>query len=207
MPLGDRVDTKELLCQEAIWVIAERGVQGTTIKEIARRANLTPAMVHYHFKDKANLIQHTLRHHLKPISDSVWEAADLDIGPLEMLREFHGRLTKVFTTIPWYRSFWSRELAGIFGNMRTFMASFIGKRRLTAFREKIELGQRQGLINPFISPELVFPTLLAVIYLPRLGHDTYTGVWGTRLDEETINRHVWATIVDGFSAKDAGRLK
>ncbi|MDR2301889.1 MAG: TetR/AcrR family transcriptional regulator [Deltaproteobacteria bacterium] len=207
IPLIKNVDTKEILCQEAILVISDKGIQGTTIKEIAKNANLTPAMVHYHFKDKETLIRATLLKYLKPLSDSVWEAAELDIGPLEMLREFHTRLSKVFTGVPWYGSLWSRELAGAHGRLKVFMGSLIGENRLRLFKEKIELGQRQGLINPLLVPELVFETLLALIYLPRLGLETWSSVWNVKIDQETVNRHVWASILEGLTAKDAGKLK
>ncbi|MDR0620477.1 MAG: TetR/AcrR family transcriptional regulator [Deltaproteobacteria bacterium] len=207
IPLNEKVDTKELLYREAICVISEKGVKGATIREIAKRANLTPAMVHYHFKDKATLVSSTLTRYLKPISDSVWEAAELDIGPLEMLREFHLRLSEVFTKVRWYGSFWSRELAGVHGSQKPFMASLIGENRLKLFREKIELGQKQGLINPLVSPELVFPTLIALVYLPRISLEHWGKVWNTDIDEETVRRHVWGTIIDGLAAKDAGKLK
>jgi AcrR family transcriptional regulator len=207
LPLDKRVDTKELLCREAIWVIAERGVKEATIKEVAQRANLTPAMVHYHFKDKATLVDFTLKRFLRPISDSVWEAAELDMGPLEMLREFHLRLNAVFTKVPWYSSFWSRELAGVNGSLKPFMASLVSEERLRLFKEKIMIGQAQGLINPILSPELVFPTLLALTFMPRLAAKDWSQICNTEISLETLNRHIWGTIIDGLAAKDAGKLK
>ncbi|MDR2387058.1 MAG: TetR/AcrR family transcriptional regulator [Deltaproteobacteria bacterium] len=207
IPSNERVDTKEILYQQAILVISDKGIQGATIKEIARKANLTPAMVHYHFKDKETLIKTTLLKFIKPLSDSVWEAVELDIGPLEMLREFHSRLSKVFKTVPWYRSLWSKELAGVHAGLKSFMGSLIGENRLRLFKEKIEIGQKQGLINPVLAPELIFATLIALIYLPRIGAQHWSNLCQVELDEETVDRHVWASILDGITAKDAGKLK
>jgi AcrR family transcriptional regulator len=164
-------------------------------------------MVHYYFQCRETLIQTTLDRFLIPISDSVWEAVDLPIGPLEMLREFHLRLREVFTKVPWYASLWSKELASSEGNLQGYMRSLINPERLRRFKEKIEQGQKQGLINPVLAPELVFPSLIALIYLPRLGLHSWEQLWNTNISEEVVTRHVWATIIDGLAAKDAGKLK
>jgi AcrR family transcriptional regulator len=200
-------DTKELLCQAAIEIFSQKGIQGARLSDISKKAGLTPAMVHYHFKDKDELVKCTLDRFVKPISNSVWEVAELDLGPLEMLREFHQRLRAIFINVPWYGPFWSRELAVVDGGLKAYMRSIVEPRRLKLFREKIEQGQKQGIINPVLIPELVFPSLLAMIFLPRLSLQSWSELWDKELTEEIASRHIWATIIDGLAAKDGGKLK
>ncbi|MDR1111799.1 MAG: TetR/AcrR family transcriptional regulator [Deltaproteobacteria bacterium] len=205
-PAAESAGTKELILQQAIEVISDRGLLGATVREVAQRSGLTPAMVHYHFKDRDSLIRATLDRFIRPISDSVWEAADLDVGPLEMLREFHLRLQSV-SRVPWYASLWSRELGCIDGHLREYMRSLVDPARLRAFRDKIEEGQRQGLINPVLVPELVFGTLIAIIFMPRLIRSDWSRLWRKDITEEMLSRHVWGTIIDGLAAKDGDKIR
>ena len=48
-------DTRTQLLNAAAELFAEQGVAATSFTTIARRAGLTPAMVHYHFSDREQL--------------------------------------------------------------------------------------------------------------------------------------------------------
>lgn len=52
---------KERLLQAAFDVIAERGFEGLRTREVARRAGVTVAMVHYYYRTKGTLIRELVR--------------------------------------------------------------------------------------------------------------------------------------------------
>lgn len=200
-PLSSRVDTKETICRETILVMSDRGLAGTTIKEIARRAGVTPAMIHYFFDDKESLFQHTLDRYLRPFSDTVWEIVDLDLGPLEMIREFFYRLQNIALDNAWYLPFWGREMLNLEGSLREYMRSLVDPRKLAVFRDKIAEGQRQGILNPDLIPEMVFFTILTASFMPRLFRPEWAGIFGVEITEEMVSRHNFAAIFSGLAGQ------
>ena len=51
---GDRA--RDEILSAARWVLLERGVEGMTLREVARRANYSPAALYNHFADKNALV-------------------------------------------------------------------------------------------------------------------------------------------------------
>src|SRR5258705_6051428 len=54
--LADKIGTREALLDAAVALFAEQGVAATTSAGIAKRAGVTPAMVHYHFRSRERLL-------------------------------------------------------------------------------------------------------------------------------------------------------
>src|SRR4030095_5413805 len=50
------IGTREALLDAAVALFADQGVAATTSAEIAARAGVTPAMVHYHFRNRERLL-------------------------------------------------------------------------------------------------------------------------------------------------------
>jgi AcrR family transcriptional regulator len=161
-------------------------------------------VVHYHFKNKAGLMTQTLEHFLAPVAKYVWEAVDLDCDPLQMLEQIYKRLKEINETIPWFAPFWSRELASEGGQLRGYMGALLDKDRLKRFKEKILLGQRQGLINPHLVPELIFASIVSGLFLPVLMRRDWERAWGGQaFSDAMVLDHVWAMIREGLSARKA----
>jgi AcrR family transcriptional regulator len=55
-----KVDTREEIIQSARAVFAEEGYAATSLRSIARRAKVDPALVHHYFADKAALFAATM---------------------------------------------------------------------------------------------------------------------------------------------------
>jgi AcrR family transcriptional regulator len=93
--LPEREETaRERILREAIAVFARRGLKGATTVEIARRAGVAQALVHYHFENKDELFEAAVRHVLAVMRAEL-AAADRetkDLDPADrikvMLRRF-----------------------------------------------------------------------------------------------------------------------
>ena len=80
---ANRDDTKARILEAAAAEFGERGYEGASIRSIARRADVDPALVHHYFDDKAALVAEVVAVPLRP--DRIVRAA-LD-GPIEELGE------------------------------------------------------------------------------------------------------------------------
>ncbi|MFB0626276.1 TetR/AcrR family transcriptional regulator [Streptomyces sp. AB3(2024)] len=53
-------DRQSLILEAAVRVIARNGVRGLRVEELATEAGVSTALIYYHFKDRAGLVQRTL---------------------------------------------------------------------------------------------------------------------------------------------------
>jgi AcrR family transcriptional regulator len=80
---ANRDDTKARILAAAATEFGEHGYEGTSIRSIARRAEVDPALVHHYFDDKAALVAEVVAVPLRP--DRIVAGA-LD-GPIDELGE------------------------------------------------------------------------------------------------------------------------
>lgn len=81
-------DRQELILKAAVRVIARNGVRGLRVEKIAAEAGVSTALIYYHFKGRAGLIERTLEF----ISDRAGSYTDADaVEPPEDLRREVGR--------------------------------------------------------------------------------------------------------------------
>src|SRR5919205_1428350 len=69
---------RERILQAAVELIAERGIGGARIAQVAKAAGVSTALVHYHFRTREVLLRETLDHafdlasavHLRPAGEN-----------------------------------------------------------------------------------------------------------------------------------------
>lgn len=74
-PAGQR---KEALIQATLSLIADQGVQGATVREIAKRANVTQGLIRHHFLSKEDLISAAYAHHMRHMTEQTAATCDGD---------------------------------------------------------------------------------------------------------------------------------
>ncbi|WP_247002047.1 TetR/AcrR family transcriptional regulator [Halosolutus gelatinilyticus] len=61
----DQFDTHEMIMEATVWVLAEEGYQGLTLRKVAERAGKNRGLVHYYFDSKDDLLRSLLDHVLE----------------------------------------------------------------------------------------------------------------------------------------------
>jgi AcrR family transcriptional regulator len=196
---GDDGEAKSRILEAAISVFAETGLAASPIKEISRRAGVTPALVYYHFHDRRRLTEETLERFMVPLLRSFWLAADLGLPPMDMLMELLGRVLRAAREVPWFLGLWSRELANEGGSLRTFMAPRLDRRLMGLFRESVLAGQRDGTINPDLAPELLYVSLISIACNSVLCRPGWERLWGTRVTDPALEAHVAGLLSRGLA--------
>jgi len=75
---GDAPSARDRILQAACELIAERGIGGARIAQIAKAAGVSTALVHYHFRTRETLLAETLDYafdvasavHLRPAGEN-----------------------------------------------------------------------------------------------------------------------------------------
>ena len=69
-------NARDLLLTAATELFAEQGVAATTFAMIAKRAGLTPAMLHYYFQDREELLDVVVEERIARVIAHVWEPVE-----------------------------------------------------------------------------------------------------------------------------------
>ncbi len=83
---GHKQETRELILEAAERVFGERGFDGARTREIAKRAGVNVAQLHYHFGSKADLYQAVLRNAASRLQSRLLAAVQGEGAPVDRLR-------------------------------------------------------------------------------------------------------------------------
>ncbi len=85
---SDGTRTEEAIRQAAIALIAERGFEAMTLRELARRVGVQPGSIYRYFPSKGRMLTELLVEHLQYLLEQ-WEVTRPDTAdPVERLRAF-----------------------------------------------------------------------------------------------------------------------
>jgi len=103
---GDNRDTAQILKKSALDLFSRRSFHGVSIKDIGREANLTAAMIYYHFRDKDDLLCATIEY---AIGEALQQFEEMSAGtdhPAALIHDWlhmhvrqHSDLAKVLKLI------------------------------------------------------------------------------------------------------------
>ncbi|AEJ62259.1 regulatory protein TetR [Spirochaeta thermophila DSM 6578] len=184
--------TEERIRKAAFEVFSEKGKAGTTMREIAQRAGVNKALVHYYFRTKDSLYETIAEEMARLALRLVFRPGDEALTLEELLPVLIRRHIEAMRAHPQLFRFLIGELAS---NRAEFLAIFarqltLGERHVWSyFLEKIEEARKEGRIkemDPFqlildIVSLNIFPLLVAPALLPLIAEKA-----GIELDVEQV---------------------
>jgi AcrR family transcriptional regulator len=187
------LDVAELL-------FATRGFAATSVREIAERVEVTPAMIHYYFGSKNRLLQAVMERALEPMAVAVAEIEQAGEAPLRALTQ---RLFALAAEHPYLPQLITREVFLPGGQLQDdFLQHFaprLGGRLPTILRSE----QRQGRVDPELDPEITALLMLSLCFFPFIARSAAEAVLGIDYDEaglRSLSRHVTGLLERGLGA-------
>lgn len=183
------------LIRAAAQLVAERGYNATSIREIAAAADVTPAMIAYYFGDKRGLLEAILDHAFEQLVRGVQQlAAEDDTADSPFVTRFVPLYLKAVTREPWIPRFLMREVFSADTPVREqFVERFA--RRVAAvvpavFAREIEAGRLRRDLDPQLAllsliGMCVFPLIVEPVLGPLLGFQV-DAAFTERLIEHTV---------------------
>lgn len=205
-PGKDGPDVRAKLLDAAVRLFAEQGVAGTTVAEIARRAGVTSAMVHYYFKTKDQLLDAVVAEKL--VGEFIaFVAGELDRGqpePLALVEHLVWRIVEASDAWPWLPPLWVREVISQGGALREKLIQRVDLGKPERFKAGIAAAQKAGRVNPEINPQLTFMSIMALTMLPlSMAKDWDRIPLIGRVSKQELGRHVVALLQHGLAAAPA----
>ena len=198
-------EQRERLLNAALALFARQGIVDTTLGEIAREAGFTPAMMHYYFKTRDQLLDVLIDERFAPLRAGLGvpfqENPD---DPVAAITQLARRLVQAAGDYPWFPSLWVREVISDGGLLRQRMHERFGNTHQKAWLAAIARWQKEGRLNAALEPALVFVTLLGLTILPMATSKLWRNDPARRdIGSEEIARHVVALLVQGIGPKKA----
>ncbi|MCD0504386.1 TetR/AcrR family transcriptional regulator [Bordetella petrii] len=203
-------DARDALLDVATALFAAQGVAATTLAHIAQRAQVTPAMVHYYFKNRDQLIDVVVAERLAPVIAFVWAPAALPAGaqdtlpdPRAVVPQIVARIVQCASERPWLGPLWMREVVNQGGQLREKVFRHLPIERLQGFATLFTHSQQAGTVNPGIEPRLVFLSILGMTLLPLATADLWQRIWAggdpvPPPDTDAITAHAVALLTGGL---------
>ncbi len=190
---------REKLLEVALGLFARQGILETTLGAIAREAGVTPAMVHYYFNTRDQLIDVLIDERFVPLRAQFGEPfRNHPDDPVAALTDLTLLFVKVADENPWFPPLWVREVISEGGVLRQRMHERFGDANRKAALVAIRRWQREGRLNRALEPSLVFLTLLGLTVLPFATSKQWRDLPPRRkVDAQDIARHAVAVLLHG----------
>ncbi|WP_345814661.1 TetR/AcrR family transcriptional regulator [Paraburkholderia sp. PREW-6R] len=194
------------LLDAALALFARQGIVDTTLGAIAREAGFTPAMVHYYFKTRGQLLDVLIDERFAPLRAALGTPFQQNPDdPVAAITQLARRLVDVAAEHPWFPSLWIREVISDGGLLRQRMHERFGDTYQKASLAAISRWQQEGRLNAGLEPSLVFITLLGLTILPLASSQLWhTDPVRKNIGGEDIARHAIALLVQGIGPIHAG---
>ena len=197
---------REQLLSAAVELFGERGVSATTFAMIAKRAGVTPAMLHYYFRSRDELLDSVVGERLARVIAQVWATARAGIAPAVLVSDLIKRLLDTIEVMPWLPSLWIREILSDGGQLRSRVLRQLPRDKMRILSEGIRQKQREGRFNSSVDPDLAVFSIIGLVMLhsamPRVLADALRRKPPSR---DVIFEHIGGLLLDGLRHAPRGR--
>lgn len=191
-------DKRDLLLDTALKLFSNQGIAQTPLSAIAIEAGVTPAMLHYYFKTREQLLDVLIDERYMPVRASMGGAFEMHPNdPVSALTALTQKFIDVSLQHPWFAPLWIREVLSETGILKQRIDERFGSRERQAALVWIRKWQDEGRLNPGLEPEFLFISLFGLTLLPvaRLQHDIRKVE--TSLNSGMLSRHIAALLKSG----------
>ena len=178
--------TEELILEAAQAVFLEKGLAGARMQEIADRAGINKALLHYYFRSKEKLSALIIDRAISVILPRVRAVLDTDLELFDKIR----LVVDTYLTFVSRNSFLPLFIVNeVNRNPQFFFRAVAEQERthLDKFRRQVEDAVAQGRIHPISSAQL-FMNVMSLVIFPFLGKPIIQV--GLGLSEEDFKREM-----------------
>lgn len=202
-PGGQPGEGQEALLQATRELLAEKGLSGVTLRGVAKRAGVQPALVHYYFGGKQGLLRAVVagvsERLLSALSDAAAEPGSIE----QRLRAFVRAAVGVFAEEPYAPRLMAEQV--LFGDepvIDEFVQRY-ARRNLELVNELLEAGVESGALRP-VEPLFLLPTLLGGCIYFFLAAPVIERLFGVEITPELARRladHSVEAMLHGIAAR------
>ena len=175
------------ILQVAEKLFAEKGFDGTTVRDILKAAKINIAMVSYYFGSKDKMLEALIQFRTEDLSIKIENLIKESLSPLEKMNrliEFYiSRINQnkdIYKIMHFELSSKKRML-----NFESFTQ--VKKRNVASLRTIINEGQNLGIFNLDVNIDLIAPTILGTFFHFQMNRPYYESIFDLQNDDAFEN--------------------
>lgn len=199
-PAGDGPDQRERLLDAAIACFARDGIAGTPLRRIALEAGVNPALLHYYFGDRAQLVAAVVEERFM-VAFMVIRGSlpDHDASVADTIAAFLSGMADVIARHPWLPALWVREVLCEGGALRGLLLERLAPQVPQLLAARFAAAQRDGALNPGLDPRLLVVSLIGLTLFPAAGAPIWRQFFDADdLDAGALRAHTIALLDRGI---------
>lgn len=202
-PAADAPDQRSAALDAALACFVRQGIAATSLRDIAREAGVTPALLHYYFGDRQQLLDAVVAERVVPAFLSVRERLARAGGDVaDIVAAFVHGVTDAIARHPWWPQLWVREVLCEGGALRDLLVQRIAPDIARLLAGRFAAAQAAGRLNADLDPRLLLPTLVGLTMFPAAGAPIWRQVFDADdLGLEDVRGHALALLDRGLELK------
>lgn len=203
-PANARGGQRERLLDVAVALFAKQGIAATPLNAVARRARVTPALLHYYFGSRERLLDALMDERILPLMDRLRRDLDAHADqPGQQIAAFVRDLFDVLAANPWLPPLWLREVLSDGGLLRERLIRRVATPIAPLLRNAVAKAQAQGAINRDLDPRLLVVSLIGLTLFPLAARSIWTRVFeADDIGPADLARHTLALLERGLETRE-----
>jgi AcrR family transcriptional regulator len=204
-PRADEANQRERLLDAAVVCFADDGIAATSLRTIALKAGVTPALVNYYFGSKAELVDAFIAERMTPIATALRERL-LAAGPepRALLATFVRGMHDVVAQHPWWPALWVREVLSEKGALRDVLRKQVAPQVAQLLADALVGAQKRGDLSADLDPRLTVVSLMGLTMMPLAAEHLWRRIFAADdIDRDVLLRHTLALLDHGLGGKHA----
>lgn len=200
-------DVRERLLDVALALFSEHGIAGTALSLVARKARVTPALMHYYFGNKDRLVDAIIDERLEPLVQAFGaKIGALTNDPRRAIEAFVAEVIATLTAHAWLPGLWLREVVIEGGQLRARMLDRLAPQVAHVVADGARRAQAAGRLNPDLEPRLLMVSLIGLAVFPIAAQSIWRKIFDADdITADTLTRHVLALLMRGLELPDETR--
>ncbi|HET8696142.1 MAG TPA: TetR/AcrR family transcriptional regulator [Gammaproteobacteria bacterium] len=193
---------RERLLDAAVECFTSEGIAAASLRGIAVKAGVTPALVHYYFGSKQRLLDAFVAERLMPFIAALGGALQsAGEDPRALVAAFVRGLHAAVEHLPWLPGLWLREVIGEGGALRDVLLKQISPKVPRLLAERFAALQKEGALNRDLDPRLLVVSLVGLTLFPLAAEPVWRRMFDAGdVDRAALERHTLALLDLGLGA-------
>jgi TetR/AcrR family transcriptional regulator len=204
-PRADDANQRERLLDAAVVCFAGDGIAATSLRTIALKAGVTPALVHYYFGSKEQLVDAFIAERMTPVAAALRESL-LAAGPdpRALMAAFVRGMHDLVARFPWWPALWVREVLNENGALRDVLLKQLAPQVAQLVAGALADAQKRGELAADLDPRLTMVSLMGLTMMPLAAEHIWRRVFDAGdIDRDVLLRHTLALLDHGLGGRHA----